>query len=90
MEKTTKPSVPPPRGPEPKTYKVIIEVDRITRDEPDMDVVEGVTMVEVTHNGDLLLYRKSKFPVAGYSAGVWMTFDTDERRKSNGRNENNS
>ena len=55
--------------------KVKVEIDRISRDEPDHDVVVGVTVIETNRNGDLLLYKGEQFPSVGYTSGVWLTFE---------------
>lgn len=69
----------PPNGERQlEIYKVKVEVDRISRDEPDTDIVFGVTHLEVNSNGDLLMYQevnRTHIPSVGYTSGAWITFE---------------
>ena len=61
-----------------KIHKVKVEVDRITRDEPETDIISGVTHLEVNYNGDLLLYQeasRSNIPSVGYASSTWISFE---------------
>ena len=66
------------KRPQLEIYKVKVEVDRVSRDEPDTDLVSGVTHLEVNSNGDLLMYQEANrthIPSVGYTSGVWLTFE---------------
>lgn len=69
---------PPRRPTQIEIYKVKVRVDRVTRDEPDTDLISGVTHLEVNYNGDLLMYQEANrthIPSVGYASGVWMDFE---------------
>ena len=55
--------------------KVKVEVDRISRDQPELEYAYGVTRIATNNNGDLLLYQGRDFPSMGYTSGVWLTFE---------------
>ena len=65
----------------PEKYTVKVEVDRIARDEPETDAILGVTHIEISSNGDLLLYQGLEFPSVGYTSGVWLTFDVLQKKE---------
>jgi hypothetical protein len=62
---------PSPKWPHIKKYKVKIEVEDLQKDKPRIDVVSGVTRIDVSRNGDLLLHHGENFPTVGYRVGAW-------------------
>jgi hypothetical protein len=57
-------------------HMVKVVIDRVSRDEPETDVILGVTTVLVNENGDLLIWQSlQEFPSIGYASGVWLTYE---------------
>jgi hypothetical protein len=65
-------------------YQVKVEVDSISRDDPTIDFISGVTHIDVSQNGDLLFHQSRSFPTVGYTSGAWISFEViiDENSES--------
>ena len=85
MAKQVRIPMPGPIGPMPYPYQDVVTVevmtDTVSRDEPEERLYEGITMIEVTSNGDLLLWGSQglTFPSYGWTSGAWLAYTVKEK-----------
>ena len=55
---------------------VRVEVDAVSRDEPTAEHIVRVTSIDITQNGDLVLFKGADpIPSVGYTSGAWIKFE---------------